>query len=269
MQRRLAASAVVATLIELAAGGCGGRSPAAPTQTMPGPQGTSGPCSAIGSTPIAATAIVNGTACAPSSASVVRLQFTDKDGGDAGACSGTVIGARAVLTAGHCLVDSAAARVSLGTGAARAAVSFAVHDAYAADRNSPLDLGIVVVSDPLPRSPVPVLFSRQAQSGEAAIIAGWGLDEHQSSDALHAALTTIAGVSDFLETDFSAADGSVCQGDSGGALLLAQNGAWALGGVISGGSTSACDSGKSYYTIIGTEAARQFILDLVPDAVVR
>ncbi|HET7617368.1 MAG TPA: trypsin-like serine protease [Gemmatimonadaceae bacterium] len=269
MQRRLAASAVIATLMGVAAGACGGSSPGAPTGTPPGPPGTSSPCSAIGATPIAATAIVNGTACASSSSSVVRVEFTDKNGHDAGACSGTVIGARAVLTAGHCVVDSAAARVSLGTGATRAVVSLAVHDAYKADRSSPLDLGVVIVRDPLPRSPVPVLFSRQARTGEAAIIAGWGLDEHQSGDALHAALTTIAGVSDFLESDFSAADGSVCQGDSGGALLLAQNGAWTLGGVISSGSTSACDSGKSYYAIVGSDAARQFILSVAPDAVVR
>jgi hypothetical protein len=61
---------------------------------------------------------------------------------------------------------------------------------------------------------------------------------------------------------------SVCSGDSGGALLASQGGAWTVAGVISA-VTTGCLSGTSYYANVYNSAARSFILKYVPGAIER
>jgi hypothetical protein len=61
----------------------------------------------------------------------------------------------------------------------------------------------------------------------------------------------------------------VCPGDSGGALLVSEGGAWTLGGVVSGGSTSACNKGQSFYSVVHNPDVMAFILNLVPGAIRR
>ncbi len=50
------------------------------------------------------------------------------------------------------------------------------------------------MSDDLGRTPIPVLFSRDARVGETAIIAGWGNDQNQVASTLRAGSTTITAV---------------------------------------------------------------------------
>jgi hypothetical protein len=162
------------------------------------------------------------------------------------------------------VIDAASGRVSFGSGAEITAASLSATPAYRADRHSPEDVGIVLVTQDLPRSPVPILTSRDARAGEQAIIAGWGFDQNKAGGQLRAATTTVTAVNDFLETSFASSAGQVCQGDSGGALLLQEGGVWSLAGVINGGSTSACNSGTSFYAIVRNPEVSAFIVNLAP-----
>lgn len=210
---------------------------------------------------------MNGSACSPSSASVALIESQDAAGKSLGDCSGTVISARAVLTAAHCVTSKAARmQITFGDGTRYDAASFVPSPGYAADPNaSAVDIGVVRAAQDLPRRPIPLLTSRAARVGETAVIAGWGTDQSGTGSTLRAGETTITALNEFIETTYNTTAG-VCQGDSGGALLVKESGTWALAGVISGGSTSRCDTGQGYYAVVNTAEALAFILAEVPDA---
>lgn len=69
-----------------------------------------------------------------------------------------------------------------------------------------------------------------------------------------------------LQTTFTTTASSVCQGDSGGRILLDEGGIWAIGGVISANSTIACSFGNHFYANLRHPDISAFILGRVPDA---
>jgi secreted trypsin-like serine protease len=179
-----------------------------------------------------------------------------------------VIAPRAILTAAHCLQPPAASvLVFLGSGPQQTAASFAAHPSWREANPANFDVGVVLMPADIGRTPKPVLFSRDGRAGETAVITGWGKDSGAGVTAtLRAGVATLTGVSALtLQTTSTTTASSVCQGDSGGAILLQESGTWAVAGVISANSTLACAFGDNFYASVRAADNQSFILARVPD----
>jgi V8-like Glu-specific endopeptidase len=182
-----------------------------------------------------------------------------------GSCTGTIVTPRVVLTAAHCLdEDVQRVRVWLGSGEEILADSFVFYPNYAFNQSG-FDVGVIFMGQDLPRTPVPILTSRDGQVGETAIIAGWGRDENSITTSLRAGSTTLSAVTGtFLQTQYAPPSSSVCSGDSGGPIMLSQGGVWTIAGITSATSSDACNTGTNFYQAIRTSSVRDFILQHVP-----
>ncbi|HSL24116.1 MAG TPA: trypsin-like serine protease [Vicinamibacterales bacterium] len=207
------------------------------------------------------SSIVNGAECRAGTSAVVLINLRDRAGNAVGACSGTIIAPRVILTGAHCLDEEVTtARIWLGTGAEIVAESFAHFPNYSQGNSATPDVGIVRMAQDLAPAPVPLLTTRDPRVGETAVIAGWGRNQASVPATLRAGTAVLSAVGPlYLETQFSATASSICSGDSGGPILLSEGGTWTVAGVISAASVAGCTTGTNFYVNIRNAAVLAFV----------
>jgi V8-like Glu-specific endopeptidase len=206
----------------------------------------------------AASRIVNGQ-------NVPASQFpTVGQVGDAGFdfCTGTLIGSKYVLSAGHCVTDdngrpnltAANARFRLG-GVEYRVSQIVVHPSYNGniDTEGVVDLSILVLTQDVPNVTPSTLYRQAPTVGAVLTLAGYGVTGTGTTGVTDNSPTPQQGTIDFGTTPIDEVTGTFIKwnfdnkpapntesntapGDSGGPAFITVNGQLVLAGVTSGGS---------------------------------
>ncbi len=166
-------------------------------------------------------------------------------------CTGTLVAAHVVLTAGHCTLPDLVqgGSVVIGSSLGGAAVTLPIAKAVAHPQfdlgTLTNDIGLLVLASAATPTPL-ALASSAPDTGATVQIVGWGLTAEDAGDTgqKRTGTTTVTAVN---PTTFSvaAAPSQPCSGDSGGPALVTAGGVESVAGVTSNGDAT-CDEGATY-----------------------
>ena len=207
----------------------------------------------VGGQPVATAQVPSIAALVESGAPAGRGQF----------CGATVIAARTVLTAAHCVEDATAASVEVITGRGRLSdersgqrtrvVRIDIHPDW---RSRFTDAALLHLAGPVSAPAMALSGPAGGAAGLPALVAGWGLTSASAtgsaSDDLRSTILTIrpaatcraAHGSDYDDARMlcaSAPGRDSCQGDSGGPLVTTTGGEARLAGIVSFGGERCAD----------------------------
>jgi hypothetical protein len=157
-------------------------------------------------------------------------------------CSGTVIAPQAVLTAGHCVMDSSLPAVEVGDALAGAtqhpALAALVHPAFD-PQTLDHDLAIVIVDPTLGVAPLPYATALAAAPGSTIRVVGYGWTvANDTAPPERRSGTSVIDSIDDLRLVSHAAPSQACEGDSGGPALFDDGTGERVVGVASSGDAS-------------------------------
>lgn len=170
-------------------------------------------------------------------------------------CSGVVIAARLILTAGHCTLGQTPDALTVGVGpsamspkrtlAVAAVRTYPLFGGLDADRRSGLDLGVVVLAEDALVTPIALATDDASMlAGKHARLVGFGqtkVGDLESRGKRFSADVTLSPLCATLIA-FGDTTTNACHGDSGGPLLVTNDaGAEEVVAVVSFGRTFGCD----------------------------
>lgn len=165
-------------------------------------------------------------------------------------CTGTLIGERAVLTAGHCVEEDATGVVELGTtvgapgNVRRRIVKAQRHPKYQRD-SSDFDVAILWLDAAVPVAPIALPAGPTTlASGDPLRVVGFGQTRSTSEPegAKRAGTMKVSATADNTIA-YAAAPSMSCQGDSGGPVFSTTGGVERWVGIVSAGDNDCRKSG--------------------------
>lgn len=223
------------------------------------------------------TRIIDGAECSGANSAIVYLDMFTEFDEQLGACTGTVVADRVIISAAHCLADDGSGEAAavdiydLNGEYLTTATDLHIHDSYYDSFSAGYDLSVIKTDEDLGTGVIPIHTTNDLVTQEVAAIAGYGQDENDGAGVLKAGFSVIFGTPDnVIRARYLPGAGSnTCFGDSGGPLLVYRNSAWRLAGATSDGSNETCGvDGRpdtSRWVNISAPENQAFLQDVAPE----
>jgi len=251
---------------------------------------TANACSIVGLPGSKRAKIINGNTCNHiNTAAIVRIAaFVETGEGTVPVpiCTGTAISSSKIITAAHCVSISEidGNRISgfgiitgeVGQISVKRAVSYSTPPGLNSVNGQLVqDAALLAFDQPLGLSTLPLLTSETPGVGETGYVYGYGkrnegttIGEGDDFFTLEAGAMTIESVNgDYVTVLFDGRGTNVCNGDSGGPLIVVRNGAPGIVGVVSQGTVEGCRAGdNTFFTNLQNRGVDSWLRAQAPDA---